>query len=414
MNRHCRVAARTMRSARFCGTFLCRIAIVVGLLGIAFLPSMAASDTVRSERRDIADVLTLRGEIEARQFVDVLVPGNGRQLLRWITAAGDRVAAGDIVARFADDTLQRQQSALANERRLAENERETLAKAQHPLELADLQQQINNARQRRGQVTLALAEAEQLASQSLVPKRERDEQAALLASIDEEINGLQQRYRLTRTTLHPLALERVDLKLAQIHHSIDETDAQLAAAQVTASVGGVVVHPSLPIAGRSRSARAGDELVAGQTLLRIINTDDLLLGAELPEAQASAVSLDQVALIHLVAAPQRSYRGTVESLGVVARSLAGQPTWQKFIPLKVTIDESDAALRPGMSAEVAIRRASAEQVVAVPRAALRWQGNEPWVLDANGKRIDVTLGVSDRFWSEVRDGLDAGHELQLP
>ena len=69
------------------------------------------------------------------------------------------------------------------------------------------------------------------------------------------------------------------------------------------------------------------------------------------------------------AAPGRRFPGLVRRVGVAADLEDGVPTY----PVVIELDNPDGLLRPGMSAAVRFDVATAEGVLVVPEAALRFQ-----------------------------------------
>jgi HlyD family secretion protein len=122
-----------------------------------------------------------------------------------------------------------------------------------------------------------------------------------------------------------------------------------------------------------------------------------------------------------------AYPGTVFTGKVTTVRLAPQ-TVQNVVTYTVIVDAANPQLllKPGMTATMNIMVARAENVLAVPNAALRFlpppeleapaapEGPAVWRLDAKGRLepVPVSLGVSDGVWTEVKEGnLKEGDKL---
>jgi HlyD family secretion protein len=94
----------------------------------------------------------------------------------------------------------------------------------------------------------------------------------------------------------------------------------------------------------------------------------------------------------------------------------------------IKVDNPDLRLKPGMTANVSIIISTHENVLRIPKAALRFSPGPPeknravrqqqkgpavWILENNTpKRVPVTVGISDGNYSELVSGdLKEGHEV---
>jgi len=103
----------------------------------------------------------------------------------------------------------------------------------------------------------------------------------------------------------------------------------------------------------------------------------------------------------------------------------GGPPKLKGFAARILLKNVDPRVRPGMTANVRIPVASADNVMAVPLAAVFTEKNQETGVyerfvyvqqdEAFEKRI-VKVGVSDFFFAEIQEGLSAGEvvSLELP
>ncbi len=122
--------------------------------------------------------------------------------------------------------------------------------------------------------------------------------------------------------------------------------------------------------------------------------------AAVDESDIGEIAMDQQAVFTVNAYPNRTFPGVVTEVRSSPHVVQDVVTYGT----EVDVENLDLALKPGMTASVRIRTASATNVQRVPALALRFTppGEKPspspgvWVLaDGAVRRIDVTPGVSD-------------------
>jgi HlyD family secretion protein len=157
---------------------------------------------------------------------------------------------------------------------------------------------------------------------------------------------------------------------------------------------------------------------AGTEVLSIANLSDLVINAHINQADVTRLSVNQEVEVTIEAIPGLRLKGKVERL-------APQSTIKNNIrgfAARILLREVEKAVRPGMTANLSIPVASAENVVAAPLAAVFTETNpetrqiERHVYVKSGEnweRRSVELGVSDYFFAEVTRGLQAGDEVAL-
>ena len=157
---------------------------------------------------------------------------------------------------------------------------------------------------------------------------------------------------------------------------------------------------------------------AGTEVLTIANLSDLVINAHINQADVTRLTVGQEVNVTIEAIPGLRISGRVERL-------APQSTIKNNIrgfAARILLKDVEKVVRPGMTANISIPVASAENVVAAPLAAVFTETNpetrqvERYTYVRNGdewekRRIDI--GVSDYFFAEVTRGLTAGDEVSL-
>ena len=185
---------------------------------------------------------------------------------------------------------------------------------------------------------------------------------------------------------------------------------------VYAPAGGLLVYKSLHIGGEYRSLRIGDALHANQPFMVIPDMEDLVLSCMVPESELSKVRPGQKVKMFPQAFPDIRLEGIVEVVGAIAESAPGQPEWQKYFSVLISVDNEDQRLRPGMSATAHVISQHRKDVLLIPRRAVSWRDGNAYtdVQDAlNVSSREITLGAANETDFEVLAGRDVDDAVVL-
>lgn len=157
---------------------------------------------------------------------------------------------------------------------------------------------------------------------------------------------------------------------------------------------------------------------SGTEVLTIANLNDLIINAHINQADVTRLRVDQEVDVTIEAVPGLKIVGRVERLApqaTIKNNIKGFAT-------RVLLKDVDKRVRPGMTANISIPVASADNVVAAPLAAVFTEMNPEtkqmeryaWVRKGEEwERRSIQIGVSDYFFVEVTRGLTAGDEVSL-
>jgi HlyD family secretion protein len=394
-----------------------QVGLVVGLvlitlfftLGTTSDPAHTLADTRQVTRGDLLVRSVYQGKIEARNQVTVASRFKGFATVVALTKEGAQVRAGDELARFDSADLERELLKLEEEYALALAERESLVNAVIPLEVGELEMELQKFSEAVTAERQYLRDSIELAAENIVSTMEVDQQRAKVAQLDAERDRVEERLALNRQYLHPSRLQRADAKLHAARAALELAREQLANTTVHAPAGGLLVYKPLHIGGEYRTLRVGDALHANQPFMVIPDMEDLVLRGRIPESELARVKPGQKVVMFPQAFPDVQLQGIVEAVGAIAESAPGQPEWQKFFSVMISIDNEDARLRPGMSATAHVISAQRDDVLRVPRRAVTWRDGQAFTQlkqALNVQERPVTLGVADDTHYEVLSGLD--------
>ena len=169
-----------------------------------------------------------------------------------------------------------------------------------------------------------------------------------------------------------------------------------------------------------KNYNAGETTEANQVLCTIYDLSYLTMTLSVDELDIASIEVGQSVSIVADAVEDTTYTGTVTKVSVAGTSSGSATTY----PVTIRIDETDGLL-PGMSVDATIELASAEDVLAIPSAALNRGDTVLVTADspsaANGTlvestaedgedyySVEVTTGVSGDDYIEIVSGLQEG------
>ncbi len=356
--------------------------VVLGVAGFFLMSRRPRGSVVETttvtKRETFRSYVTASGEIVAKRYADIGASVMGR-VVSLNVKEGDRVREGQVLARLdpvrASSEVEAAQSAaraLGDDRKAAEAR----------LTEAKLTAERNTS----------------LVEQGLLPRAQGDTSQA--------------------------ALDATKAQLDAIRSRIDQANAQLRGARDTLSKTAVVA----PIPGivTRLQVREGEMVVIGiqnqpgTTLMRLVGTTGLNAELKVAEADALRLQVGQKARVTLDALQGREFAGVVSEIGASSLPPASlQAASAREFRVVVSLDETEGALRPGISCDAEILAAEKSGVLAVPLQAVvsRDQGerevNGVYVVrDGKAAFTQVTLGLISGLDVEVT-GVSEGAEIVL-
>lgn len=322
----------------------------------------ARRTTAVVELRDIDFAVNAAGEITPAEQVSVRPEIHGKIELLPVDI-GDRVKQGDLLFKLDDKELQQQRASNLTDISRAKLE---LEKAERDLE-----------------------RARRLLSEHLISQ--------------ELFDDTKTRYELAK-----VALERSQRDLAIVEERLTKTE-------VRAPFDCTVLTRPVSI-GQAVSGSGGFN--SGTEVLTIADLNSMIINAHVNQADVPRLSTGQEVEVSVEAVPGLKVTGVVERI-------APQATIKNNIKgyaARIVLKNVDSRVRPGMTANIKIPVASADNVTAVPLAAVFTEKNPDtgqmerfvYVQRGNGfEKRTVKVGVADFFYAEIQEGLSAGEVVAL-
>ena len=377
------------------------VLLAVGTLAAFFLrgsPPMEVR-TVQVEQASIRSVISTNGKIEPVTNFEAHAP-IAASIKRVLVKEGAAVEKGQLLL-VLDDADARAQAARAEAKlKAAQADLAAAERGGTQEEVLSLEPQLVKARTDRDSAQRNLDALKRLEAQGAASAGEVQEAQNALARADAQLQFLEQK----KTKRYSKA------ELARVEAQRDEANASYAAAQdtlaktnVRAPFDGIVYH--LP-------ARQGGFVAEGDLLLEVADLRTVRLRAFVDEPDVARLSIGKPIEITWDAVPGRVWRTTVTAIPstVVPRGSrnVGETT--------SIIDNRDLKLLPNINVGVTIVAAQHDDVLVVPREAVRNDDSKSYVLqivDHELKRRYVQTALSNLTQVEITSGLAAKDLLAI-
>lgn len=358
-----------------------------------------------------------QGHLESRHVVSVASRFEGQATVIELAPEGSRVVPGDLLVQFDTADESRAIVEARTNVTLRSAELEALIEAEHPVQLLELSQQIEEARR------LVAAESEfleislELAVDDLVSPAELAAQRTKVAAAAERLAALERRLQLTRDHAQPLERRRAQALVEAALSELARVERQMASATLLSPSSGVVVYQPIHIDGELRPARVGDGLYANQPFLLILDFSDLVVRMVVPESERSAVAAGNPVLVQPLANAGAVLHGEVEQISDLALPVAGYPAELRYFRATVRLLGQPSGLRPGMSVIAQVVTYHAEDAIVIPRRAVRFVDGrvsaEVVRSDGSTESRDLALGQASECCFEIADGVAVGERVRL-
>ncbi len=315
----------------------------------------------RAAERPISQPVRVPGAVAFDEaHVAMLRPLAPARVERLLVQPGERVKAGQTLAELSVPSLVSAQEGLASARAAVEENEAGVTVARAAL--------------RRG-VTLA--------RDGSLAWAEADRRKLVLAQAEASLKAAQ-----SRVSVLEAQIKRLD------------PSGQPGQAQITTPLTGVVA---------SIGVSPGEFIDTASPAFTVADLSVVLVRAQVPEASAGLVSVNDPAQVSLASGGGRSWTGVVSGIG------AAVDPQTRSLPVRIKLANPDGALRGGMFVSVTLTSGEAGEAVVVPSAAVQMVGDQHVAFVPLGQdmfeRRGLTLGVQRQDVVEVKQGLKAGEQV---
>nr|MCR5018764.1 efflux RND transporter periplasmic adaptor subunit [Bacteroidales bacterium] len=212
------------------------------------------------------------------------------------------------------------------------------------------------------------------------------------------------------------ALEQAKEELASAQESLEivrdgvsSSNAQGSSTLIRSTISGLILDIPVKV---GNSVTQSNTFNDGTTIATVADMDDLIFDGNIDETEVGRLSVGMPVVISVGALQDVSFNAVLEYISPKATENNGANLFE----IKASVDiPGDVTIRSGYSANASIVLQSVEQVLAIPEAALQFEGEQTYVFleTLEGyERRDVVTGLSDGINIEIREGLELGDKLR--
>jgi HlyD family secretion protein len=377
--------------------WIAALAILAAVIVLAAFVSRR-DDSVRVrvavvQQATIRSLVSTNGKIEPVNNFEAHSPV-ATSVQRVLVKEGDSVKRGQLLV-VLDDADARAQAARAQSQLTgAQADLNASEHGGNREEVLSVEAQLVKARTDRDSAQRNLEALKKLEQQGAASAGEVLEAQNALARADAQLHFLQQKQTKRYSSSE---LDRVKAQKTEAQASYDAAQSVLAKSNVRAPFDGIIY--SLPV-------KQGGFVAAGDLLLQLADLRKVTVRAFVDEPDIGKLSPGDPIEITWDAVPGRVWRSSVTSVPSTVR-LRGSRNVGETTCL---VDNPDLKLLPNINVGVTIVAAAHENVLVIPREAVRTDDGRPYVLKVVGhelKRSDVQTSLANLTQIEVKSGLSA-------
>ncbi|RJP71458.1 MAG: efflux RND transporter periplasmic adaptor subunit [Candidatus Abyssobacteria bacterium SURF_17] len=432
-------------------------------------------------RRSFDVSVHLVGHLEAAHSITVSseVKGDSGKIIS-IVESGTRVEKGDVLIRLdrtpfekeVDQCSQKLEVCKANvivlkqgleweqnqagrevktaqyEFEVSKMELEKTEKGDGPLELAQLEREMQKAQSEYLEKSGYLADLEELEKQGFSNPTETEQAKKKIEEAKEAYEIAEKKLNAFKEYLLPAKIEMARTKVEKTRSDLEQTkksmtiriakasaeldranqelemaatslaaaEDQLSKTEIRAPIPGLAIIREAYVRGERRRPQVGDTVWQNQPLVYLPDISEMLVNTKIREVDLHKLRKGLPATVSVDAYPETRLKGIVQSIGVLAEEKLEAKGSEKYFQVTIAIQEEDTRLRPGMTASVKVVSDSVTDVLAIPINAIFEKENRKCCYVVYGDRYElrqILVGTQNEDFAEVKKGLSEGERVCL-
>ncbi len=351
------------------------------------------------EQSKIRSLVSTNGKIEPVNNFEAHAPV-ATSVRRVFVKEGDSVKEGQLLVVLDDADARAQAARAQTQLRAAQADLSAAERGGNQEEVLSLEAQLVKAGTDRDSAQRNLDALKKLEQQGAASGGEVREAENALARADAQLTFLRKKQTKRYSNAE---LARVEAQRAEAQATFDAAKHVLAKSNVRAPFAGIVY--SLP-------AKQGGFVAAGDLLLQVADLRKVLVRAFVDEPDVARLAPGDPIEITWDAVPGRVWQAAVTAVPSAVKLHGSRNVGETTC----IVDNKDLKLLPNINVGVTIVAAERDNVLVVPREAVRMDDSKPYVLliaDHELKRRDVETSLSNLTQVEVTRGLSANDRVAI-
>ena len=377
--------------------WLTALAILAGVIVLAaFVSHRDDPVIVRTavvQQGTIRSLVSTNGKIEPLDNFEAHAPVSS-SVRRVYVKEGDSVKRGELLVVLDDADARAQAARSQTQLRMAQADRSAAERGGTQEEMLNLDAQLVKAGTDRDAAQRNLDALKRLQPQGAATAGEVKAAEDALATAEAQLTFLRRKQTKRYSNAE---LARVEAQQAEAQASYEAAQDVLAKSNIRAPFDGIVY---------SLAVKQGGFVAAGDLLLQVADLRKVLVRAYVDEPDVARLVSGDPIEITWDAVPGRIWRASVTAVPSTVK-LHGTRNVGETTSI---VDNKDLKLLPNINVGVTIVVAEHNNVLVVPREAVRMDDSRPYVLQVAGhelKRRDVETSLSNLTQAEITHGLSA-------
>jgi HlyD family secretion protein len=299
-----------------------------------------ATDSSSQTASPSQEVYIMAGKIDAKDQSAVTTKISAK-VVQVLVDVGSQVKQGDPVIILDTNELQAQvkqsEAAVLTARANLAN---TLA-GSRPEQIAQAQAALDSAQKNYDNSKNSFSRIQDVYNIGGVSRQQYETAQTQLAAAEAQYKSAQEQLDLLNTGATKESITILEKQLQQARAALEVTKTQLSNGTIVAPLPGIVT---------AKNINVGELASPGATLVSIVNDEDLYVNAYLPASMVGQVKQGQKVIVKISEIPEKRFDGEIAMMNSVINSLS------KNILVKVAFKIPDPELKPGMFAEIALKK----------------------------------------------------------
>ncbi len=357
-------------------------------------------------RQDIYQKVLATGTVTLKTGAEVKIGARiSGQLEKLMVRIGDIVRAGDTIATIEHEDLLARVAQFAADLR-AEEARLTKIRGEGPLEINKLKAALEEINVQISLARKMLSRNQTLRKNGIVSEFVVDEADERLLVLNAKINLVKEEINLEEVRLqNDIRLQ--EAKIERALANILEEETQLSYATVTAPIDGVVAFVS---------TQEGETVVASMsapTFVTLIDLKKLEVTAFVDETDIGKIKDRQKARFTVDAFPKKFFQAEIREIHPKAVIKDNVVNYEVMLEIS---KKNISLLRPEMTANIVVITGVHEDVLTIPRGAVKRSGKKSFAVMKTEIALSenpIELGWRDGDAQEVVSGLNDGDQVGI-
>lgn len=375
-------------------------------------PAVPLHDVAAS---DFVDYLQLRGNLKALKSVVLTAPSNAGDLqIIQLVKTGAVVQKGDQVAQFDTNNLAMRLLQQKTELRQAESEIERV-RAQGRMQQEQAETEVVQARYNVERARLEAGKMEIL-SQIDGAKNKLD-----LANAQQKLKELEQKLASEKVKAAADAASQMHRR-NKAQNDVKEAEDRIAALTLRAPAGGMINLLqnyrafNWSSGGSPPEFKEGDRAWPGAGVAELPDMSEIRAAARIEEVDRGRVQVGQAATVRVDAIPEREFAAKLQVISPLTKP--DRSVWppSRSFDIEVQLTETDARLRPGMSASVRVAVDRLPDAIVIPGECVFQKSGRTVVFVFRGSRFEereIVIGRQSGSQVVIARGLNSGEKIAL-